>query len=653
MTTMDRETLLERLRGIEWDDFEVKAAAGGVPKNAYATVSAFANTTGGWLVFGVRELEHGFEVIGLADPDTIQNDFLGGCRSTEKFSRPVEVRPHHFVIEDRSVLAFYVLPSRRFDKPIRVRVDKAWCAYIRVGARDHKCTPEEEARFLRDASAETFDTLPMPDASVDALDEASLRWVRGIFRERHPTRPLAGLDDFEFLDELGLVRDRQLTHAAALLFGREKLVARLKPGGIVDFRLIRQPWSEELPAHRFDDRIVCEGNVIQALRTLIDRFLDLVPNPFAIEPGTLQRRAHPPEYPALREALVNLLVHQDYSDQHRTARILWYSDRTLFDNPGDSFVSVPEMLDGGASDLRNPLLARLMRQTGFAEQAGTGVPTIVRTWRQVDRTPPQVANDPGRKSYRLTLYWDRVPQREAAFWKERIGASVSPEEARILDWLERVGVGDRASARLATGASARETYRMVEHLLVNSLIETIDEDSEHFRLAPDVAELLAKVREAAASELDGTPEVTAGTPEVTAGTPEVTPDTPEVTAGTPEVTPEVTAGTPEVTPEVTAGTPEVTPEVTAGTPEVTAGTPEVTPEVRLVVSLQGEMSRRQLQDALALKDDEHFRTAYLNPALEAGLIEMTIPDKPQSSRQKYRLTDAGHALLATAQGARS
>jgi len=54
--------------------------------------------------------------------------------------------------------------------------------------------------------------------------------------------------------------------------------------------------------------------------------------------------------------------------------------------------------------------------------------------------------------------------------------------------------------------------------------------------------------------------------------------------------------------------------------------------------LRGEMTRQQLQRALALKDDEHFRTAYLQPALDAGLIEMTIPDKPRSSRQQYRLT---------------
>ena len=77
-----------------------------------------------------------------------------------------------------------------------------------------------------------------------------------------------------------------------------------------------------------------------------------------------------------------------------------------------------------------------------------------------------------------------------------------------------------------------------------------------------------------------------------------------------------------------------------------AVTPEVTPEVRLAQTLVGEMARQQLQEALGLKDDEHFRTAYLRPALAAGLIEMTIPDKPRSSKQRYRLTDLGRRVQA-------
>ena len=77
-------------------------------------------------------------------------------------------------------------------------------------------------------------------------------------------------------------------------------------------------------------------------------------------------------------------------------------------------------------------------------------------------------------------------------------------------------------------------------------------------------------------------------------------------------------------------TPKVTTEVTM---EVTT---EVAPALRLLRALQGEMTRKQLQVALGLKNDEHLRKAYLQPALDGGLIEMTAPDKPRSSRQKYR-----------------
>jgi DNA-binding PadR family transcriptional regulator len=63
--------------------------------------------------------------------------------------------------------------------------------------------------------------------------------------------------------------------------------------------------------------------------------------------------------------------------------------------------------------------------------------------------------------------------------------------------------------------------------------------------------------------------------------------------------------------------------------------------------LRGEMKRTAIQAALSLRHEDYFREAYLIPALNAGLIEMTIPDKPKSSRQKYRLTAKGRAWLAT------
>lgn len=77
-------------------------------------------------------------------------------------------------------------------------------------------------------------------------------------------------------------------------------------------------------------------------------------------------------------------------------------------------------------------------------------------------------------------------------------------------------------------------------------------------------------------------------------------------------------------------------------------TPEVTPEVlRMLEVISGEMSRAQIMAALGLSDEKHFREHYQQAAVAAGLIEMTIPEKPQSRSQKYRLTHKGRERLAT------
>jgi len=82
--------------------------------------------------------------------------------------------------------------------------------------------------------------------------------------------------------------------------------------------------------------------------------------------------------------------------------------------------------------------------------------------------------------------------------------------------------------------------------------------------------------------------------------------------------------------------------------EVTEGVAgEATGEVECLLRVvRAEMSRQEIQSALGLKSEAHFRRAYLKPALAAQVIEMTLPDKPRSRFQRYHLTTKGRQWLA-------
>jgi len=81
------------------------------------------------------------------------------------------------------------------------------------------------------------------------------------------------------------------------------------------------------------------------------------------------------------------------------------------------------------------------------------------------------------------------------------------------------------------------------------------------------------------------------------------------------------------------------PTVGQVTPQVA---PQVTPQVKeLLKAFSGEHTRQELQDKMNLDDRKNFRIIRILPALSDAFIELTIPDKPNSSKQKYRLTEKG------------
>ncbi|HDZ61283.1 MAG TPA: ATP-binding protein, partial [Candidatus Pacearchaeota archaeon] len=72
---MNKGELIKKLQDIEWEDFEVKEAKSEIPKNSWESISAFANTNGGWLIFGVRKEGKKYSIRGVKTPEKIEQDF--------------------------------------------------------------------------------------------------------------------------------------------------------------------------------------------------------------------------------------------------------------------------------------------------------------------------------------------------------------------------------------------------------------------------------------------------------------------------------------------------------------------------------------------------------------------------------------------------
>lgn len=220
---------------------------------------------------------------------------------------------------------------------------------------------------------------------MEALDPTSLAWLRRTVDLRTLRADLGPLSDLEWLGRFGLARSGRLTRAAVLLCGDLAATTQVSPVPRVDYQRANVSSDEPVPVERWADRVLCDGNLVQALTTLLDRFDRLLPNPFALEADGVSRRAHGPHLPALREALVNLLVHQDHGDR-RTARIRWYTDRVVFENAGDALVSPEELTRGGTSTPRNPLLLRIIRVGLTVRHSSLLQPTSRATHPPLDRS---------------------------------------------------------------------------------------------------------------------------------------------------------------------------------------------------------------------------------------------------------------------------
>lgn len=358
------------------------------PDGALKTIVAFANTAGGILLVGVENrVGH---IRGVATPLDLEERLanLISDHIVPRLVPQIEILPWRRT----HVLAVQVHPSPGRPHYLkRTGLDKG--VYVRVGSTNRQADPqlvEELRRFVR---GETFDEQPMPEVNSEALD---FRVASELFAA---TRRLARRD----LETLRLVADHQgrkvPTVGGLLLFGKTRE------------RYFPDAW---LQAGRFTgtdkSRILDAVELRSYPASVIDEAVAFVEKHLlhGMEIGRVRRkelRSLPPV--ALREALINAVVHADYSQRGAPLRISIFDDRLEVENPGLLPLGISvEDLPHGVSKLRNRVIGRVFHALGLIEQWGSGVQRMTQACREAGLATP-VFEEVGTR-FRVTLRTERI-----------------------------------------------------------------------------------------------------------------------------------------------------------------------------------------------------------------------------------------------------
>lgn len=412
------------------------------PRGFLRTVAAFANTAGGAIVIGVADRTR--DVRGINSPLDLEE------RAANLISDSIQPRllPDIEVIRyrDRHVLVVRVYPSGSRPHFIK-RAGLRNGTFVRVGSTNRQADAQLIAEMQRFAIGEAFDEWPIPEANSEALD------FRAASESFAPVRKLRRRN----LESLRLVTPYQgrtvPTVGGMLLFGRDRL-DRFPDAWIQAGRFAGTDRATILDHTRFD------GYPVRAIEDAVS-FVEKHSLRGAVI-GRVRRRDSwnlPPE--AVREAIINSVVHADYSQRGGPIRVAIYDDRLEVENPGLlPFGLTLEDLPLGVSKVRNRVLGRVFKELGLVEQWGSGAQRMIAACREAG-LPAPVWEEIGFR-LRVTLRSERIhPER------------IDPRDQTILDLLE--GDEGRATREIAAaiGLSRRSTRTRLARLVERGLVREV------------------------------------------------------------------------------------------------------------------------------------------------------------------------------------
>lgn len=394
---MKKQELIKKLQDIEWQDFEVKEARSAIPKSSWETVSAFCNTAGGWLVFGVSQKGKDYSVIGVSSAEKIEQDFLTVLRG-DKFNRKIKAEAKKYSINGKSVIAFYVPSVYPKDKPIYF--NSLSNTFIRTGSGDQRATKEEIDALYRNSSFNKKDE-ELTEYRFKDLDKETVLRYRTYLKSVDPEHRYNDISAEKMLELMRIIVKGKVTVGGALVFGSEKIVN----AAVSDFRIEYLEVSGTSFAdadNRYEYRMPVQKNLYEYYFSILEKLKKHINIPFKLR--GMSRDENPPQFIAIREALVNLLMHTDYFSNAKP-RIRILTDRIEFFNPGSLPKDIKYILKEEFSMPRNNTIARIFRTIKLSENIGSGFHKMFKGWASYYKRKPKVEGD--FDYYKITFYLDK------------------------------------------------------------------------------------------------------------------------------------------------------------------------------------------------------------------------------------------------------
>jgi len=378
MQEADLLMLVERVQRMqcETQTIEVKSAHEGCPTRLYGTLSAFSNQDdGGIILFGLNEQEK-FKIVGVYDAQDLQKKVAEQCKQMEPAVRPL------FTVAGQNgrIIVSAEIPAVDIsERPVFYRgIGRAKGSYVRVGEADEPMSEYEIYSYDAFRKRTQDDLRRVDNAKLSLFDEDRLAYyITAVKKER---KNLAeSVTDSEIMELMGITVEGAPTIAGVMSFSKY-------PQGYFPqlcITAVSIPGIEMGDLGEEGERFIDNQRITGAIPDMIELAVDFVRrnsrNKTIVDDEG--RRRDKPEYPpkAVREAVLNALVHRDYSvhSQNVPVRIEMYRDRMEIINSGGLYGKITiDSLGKVHPDTRNAVLANILELLGVTENRYSGIPTM-------------------------------------------------------------------------------------------------------------------------------------------------------------------------------------------------------------------------------------------------------------------------------------